>query len=272
MEKLRVARGRLVALAPEFFSVTVGAGGSLVIGDGTNKVTLDNATLKGGTADGAGTLTLANSGVLTLATGGTIVVAGTAGKVSLPNTEFGAGTYTAAGTVTINAKTAGDEIVTSGAGNATDGLTIGTAQTITLTQGTSGTAATFTLTKNGGTGLVTLGETSSMGTIKIPKAASSKAGELKADDDGFITIVAGNTSGGITLEYDAGGSGSIYLVQGAKLGKSTTTNEFVAASSTPPASLTSFTAAVANTNDWKITPTGTADTTIIGTSDFDVSS
>jgi hypothetical protein len=85
---------------------------------------------------GTSEVPIATGNNITFATGGSIEVAGD-GKVYLPNTEFGAGTYTAAGAVTITAKDAGDEIATSGAGNDTNGLTIGgtAASAIILRQG-----------------------------------------------------------------------------------------------------------------------------------------
>jgi hypothetical protein len=190
----------------------------LIIGDGDNTVeftsaattTTNPATINGGKANGeAGTLELVNNDSIGLVATSKIVVNGDS-KVILPNTEFGAGTYTVNGDVTINAKTRGDEIVTSTiAGN---GLILGSAATALslLTQGA--TVATYTFVA-GGTASekkkIVLGNGASA--ITVGNNDTQNAFKVKASATANIVLGTGNS---IKL-----GNGAILeLATGAKIG------------------------------------------------------
>jgi hypothetical protein len=130
--------------APAGLTVT----GTVVIGSGSNTVTLDKAMVSGGTASGStATLTIPDTETLVLADTGTIVVAGT-GKVATVHTEFGAGTYRADDEVTISSLTGADTIITTNVGN--KGLVVGTSgNTLSLLASTT-TITTYTITSAAG--------------------------------------------------------------------------------------------------------------------------
>jgi hypothetical protein len=191
-------------VVPATATLTVPAGkpatinGTLIIGDGADKVTVTKATLKGGVAAGAGTLTLADGDELTLSSSGTIVVATTGtGGVILPNTEFGAGTYTATGTIAIKAVTTGDTI-TTGAVDKNDKLTIGT-----LALGEASTVATeqvtYTLTKSTSAKVAL-----TTNTLTIPAGASVAASAKAGITLGSIVIGRASTTGNGHLDLAAG--------------------------------------------------------------------
>jgi hypothetical protein len=203
---------------PAAIYLAIGNGGSTAA-----KVTLNNATLAGGTLAGGatGTLTLAVGNTLTLADGGSIVVANS-GKVILPNTEFNAGTYTAVGEVKINAKAVGDEIVTTTTANG--GLILGTISNTSalklLTH--SATAANYTFKKSANTNKVTLSGTSN-GTITIPaNSTAAPAGDsganVSANANASIIFNAGSILLGKSAATSGNGAGYLDLAATAKIG------------------------------------------------------
>jgi hypothetical protein len=224
-------------VVPATATLTVPAGkpatinGTLIIGAGADKVTVTKATLKGGVAVGAGTLTLINNEVLTLADTGTIVVTGTAGKVILPNTEFGAGTYKAKGVVTITALTGGDTIATPGT-SAGDGLTfyVGSDATdsIALTA-TATAAASYELDAVATSGeKITFGAADSKAAITIPGHGSNNAANFTVPADGTLVIGQGTNGGAIVLKAAAKGgiltTGSNSIIKGIKITNNSSTN------------------------------------------------
>jgi hypothetical protein len=180
-------------------TVTVKAGQTIAI---TAAITVEDGV----------TLVVPATATLTIA-GGEAITVSTGGSVSLPNTVFGPGTYKAVGLVTINAKTAGDEIVTSNTGG--NGLILGSdATALSLLCGTG--TATYTFNKSGNNDKVTLAADKI--TIPINSATTPDKGSgAKVTTDTKAEIKLGE--GSIVVgRATTNGCGGLILGNGAKIG------------------------------------------------------
>lgn len=215
---------------------TVPTNGQLLIGDAVNGYTLNTLTPASGIGitNGAGAITIANTGVLSNLAGSGVSVSGATGDVTIANTgvlSFNAGTtgltpsaattgdVTLAGTLAVanggtgvTTSTGTGSVVLSAAPSLTGGVTIGTtsdtsaitfgqttvSQTTNIQAGinTTGTTKAINIGTNGGTGsTTTIVIGSGVGNITTTMGGSVTAtGNVSFNGGGAITTTIGNTN------------------------------------------------------------------------------